>query len=162
MHCCTVLWTLTHRLFEDMFAEDSEQSKLRQLPGISELQEDYQDKVNGELEEFKTEALEKHAGRLKEQSDFEGAVKTLTRKSDAMNEELVTDFDRKLKHLDRAFEKEPDALLEREEKEQFLTNMLVQNEQLGVNMRRVEVNHVDSFDKLINIFDVRRQPCNRI
>eukprot|EP00947_MAST-08B_sp_MAST-8B-sp1_P002188 g2188.t1 len=152
---------IVETLFEDMFADDTEQSKLRQLPGLLELKEDYEEKVKDELEAFKEKALAKHQGRLDEKADFERTLARLVSSSDEQLAAMTGAFDRRMKHMFRDYEKDPDELLAREEEGGgggsggFLTTLLEDNDKLMKDLLAVEVGHLDQFEKLITTFEIR-------
>jgi len=66
--------SVVQNLFEDMLEEDSELSKLRTLPGVNEMLEDYQDKVNEACEEFRALGMEQYELRKAEHAAFSAVV----------------------------------------------------------------------------------------
>jgi len=70
----------SHSLLDEMFAEDVDIEKLKHLPGVKELVEQFRVTFKAFSEEFIRAALEKYDRKCKEIEDFETAVKKMRNK----------------------------------------------------------------------------------
>ena len=136
-------------LIKDMEEEDVDLQKLKQLPGLTELLEDYHDKVNSELEEFKVVGLEQHMIREKEVADFDSAITKANTKNDQMVVNLIADFERKMKRTVRDWYANDDP------EPQTLRDLEQEGMDLGAQLRELEVGQLELFEKLATEFEVR-------
>lgn len=138
-------------LMRDMEADDPDLEKLKQLPGLIELLEDYHEKVSSELEDFKVLGLEQHALRCKEEGDFDAALTRATKRSETRVVGLVSDFERKMKRATRdwydAENEQPNP--------QVLRDLEAEGQELGATLRALEVEQLELFEKLVTEFEVR-------
>ncbi len=140
-------------MYNDMFKEDQEMLKLSLLPGIKELLEDYQEKINEAAEEFQNRGLEKYKDRLKEEEGFDNGIEE--KRKDAVKlshigmRDLIEKKDEFVNYLQETMEDEPDL-----SKINELTNQvhLVCKELISIEIRRME-----QIEKLAGIFENRVQ-----
>ena len=163
--------SVTSNLFEDMLEEDSELSKLRTLPGVNEMLEDFQDKVNEACEEFRTVGLEQYELRKAEHQKFADTVARTRDKAAATSRARVEAFlakraDITAEVLDLARKggasgKQADAdskfagVEEMFEAMKRLRGLLSAVDELSDTLIGFEVKQLESQDKMLNEFESR-------
>lgn len=85
-------------LFESMFQEDSEMSKLKWLPGVDGLVEDYKEQFDALTEEFKADALQRHEAMQQERKLFDAALQRARDLNSERSVELAQAFAQRMKH----------------------------------------------------------------
>lgn len=85
-----------------MFAEDSEMSKLKLLPGADVVREGFREVFEDATEAFKKTMLDLHAKMVRERKMFDEALTTAREEHEARGVELVRAFERRKKHVGRA------------------------------------------------------------
>jgi hypothetical protein len=81
-----------YALFDDMFNEDGEIGKLKHLPGVRELVEQFRGAFKVKSDEYIGAALEKYGEKKGEINDFERAVNTIRGKDDSESTQLIDSF----------------------------------------------------------------------
>jgi hypothetical protein len=81
-----------YTLFDDMFNEDGDIEKLKHLPGVRELVEQFRASFKVKSDEYIAAALEKFGEKKKEIQEFEKAVGTIRFKDDAESTHLIDSF----------------------------------------------------------------------
>lgn len=82
----------SHTLFDDMFQEDSEIEKLKHLPGVRELVDQFRTAFKTMSDEYIRTALDKFGEKKKEIVDFEGAVGGIRSRDDGESNLLIESF----------------------------------------------------------------------
>jgi hypothetical protein len=82
----------SYTIFDDMFSSDADVEKLKHMPGVKELVDHFKSGFKALSDDFIKVALEKDDKRLKEQHDFEKAVKQLRAHDDQESTQLVENF----------------------------------------------------------------------
>tara|TARA_B100000795_G_scaffold224377_1_gene179808 strand:- start:1515 stop:2510 length:996 start_codon:yes stop_codon:yes gene_type:complete len=157
--------SVVQNLFEDMLEEDSELSKLRTLPGVNEMLEDYQDKCNEACEEFRAEGLQQYELRKTEHWAFTEVVQR-TRNTAAMdarvlvekfNAEKINTIQETLAMFNRASEEDTkfsgiEDMYEAKKKLQNLNNRInhLRDELISIEVKQLEIQ-----DKMLNEFETR-------
>lgn len=85
-----------------MFAEDSEMSKLKLLPGADVVREGFREVFEDATEAFKKTMLDQHGKMVQERKMFDGALTTAREDHEAQGVDLVRAFERRKKHVGRA------------------------------------------------------------
>lgn len=140
--------SVVETLFDDMFKEDSEMSKLRLLPGITELLENYRESFNSISESFKASGLERSGEREAELSGFLEALDEMRVKGEQESVVLIQDFNKEKKKAFRELSKREHVEFADLDALRRLTGGL------GNSLMDLEMQQVEQFDDLINEFEV--------
>jgi len=144
-------------LFDDMFKEDTEMTKLKLFPGLTELLENYRDNFNSVSETFKTAGLENLDERQKEYKLYLNALNKMRKESEAEAVKIIEKYNkykkkcfRELKSKEHVEAADLDSLKE-------ATNGL------GDTLTDLEIQQVEKFEDLINelenAFNEMRTKC---
>lgn len=81
-----------YTLFDDMFNEDQDIERLKHLPGVRELVEQFRGQFKLKSDDYIASALEKFGEKKKEINDFDRAVNTIRARDDAESTQLIDAF----------------------------------------------------------------------
>ena len=156
---------VVQNLFEDMLEEDSELSKLRTLPGVNEMLEDYQDKCNEACEEFRALGLEQYELRKTEHSSFVTVVERTRDKAaveartlvETFNVEKIATIQDVLSMFNRAGEEDTkfSGIEDMYEAKKRLQNLHTRVKELRDLLIGIEVKQLEVQDKMLNEFESR-------
>ena len=140
-------------MYNDMFKEDQEMLKLTLLPGIKELLEDYQEKINEAAEELQTKGMEKYKERLKEEEGFHTNVelkrKNAVKKSHDAMRDLLDEKNNFVNYLQETMEDEPDL--------SKINDLMTQVSSVSQDLISIEIRRLEEIEKLAGIFENRVQ-----
>ena len=88
-----------HIMFDDMFQEDADLDKLKNLPGIKENIEAFRANFKQMSEDFVRMALEKYALKKKEMDNFDESIKRMRTKDDSASTQLIDGFNKSTKSV---------------------------------------------------------------
>ncbi len=137
-----------HVLFDDMFAEDTDLEKLKHLPGIKELVENFRVAYKALSEEYIRTAMERHDKRKQEIHYFEKSINLIRKTSDDSSVMIVENYNRLKK----------DALhqiYDRPDKGSVIDVLRTELDKVFDDLMSIEIRQVENFDKLIDEFDNR-------
>jgi hypothetical protein len=156
---------VVQNLFEEMLEEDSELSKLRTLPGVNEMLEDFQDKCTEACEEFRALGLEQYELRKKELSTFSAVVESTKDKAAAESRVLVEQFliqknstiQDVLSMINRANEEDTkfSGIDDIYEGKKALQNLKSKVNELRDLLIGIEVKQLEVQDKILNEFETK-------
>ena len=157
--------SVVQNLFEDMLEEDSELSKLRTLPGVNEMLEDYQDKCNEACEEFRALGLEQYELRQKGHAEFVAILDKTRDKAAIESRTLVEHFNLEkrttvqavMDMFNRASEEDTKfaGVEELYEGKQSLEQLKKKVKDLSDLLIGIEVKQLEVQDKMLNEFESR-------
>jgi hypothetical protein len=157
--------SVVQNLFEDMLEEDSELSKLRTLPGVNEMLEDYQDQVNEACEEFRALGLEQYELRKTEHWAFSEVVQRTRNKAatearklvEMFNTEKVQTVQEVLSMFNRAGDEDTkfSGIEDMYEAKKRLQNLESRINGLRDQLISIEVKQLEIQDKMLNEFETR-------
>lgn len=148
-------------LFEDMFLVDADLEKLKHLPGIKDLCEQFRADYKELSDTFNEMAMETDASKKREVADFEKVINGIRTKDDEESTQLIANFEKakkaalaSLQQQNRDQNYEPDAVYNAE-KHNVITRLLNDLENVGDELMTIELRQVEKFDALVDEFDNR-------
>jgi hypothetical protein len=135
-----------HVLFDDMFAEDPDLERLKHLPGIRDLVENFRVTYKAMSEEFIRAAIERHEKRRQELAYFEKSIGRIRGAADSESIALVEAFNKRKK----------DALVDihdKPDKARIVASLLAEVDALFDELMGIEMRSVEKFDILIDAYD---------
>ena len=137
-----------HVLFDDMFAEDGDLEKLKHLPGIKELVENFRVAYKALSEEYIRNAMEKHDKKKLELQFFEASIKKIRQDADAESIAHVENFNKLKKDSLSQIYEHPD-------KHGVVSKLQAELEKVFDELMGIELRQVEKFDALADDFDNR-------
>ncbi len=137
-----------HVLFDDMFSEDADLERLKHLPGIKELVENFRVAYKQLSEEYIRVAMEKHEKKNQETAYFEKSIKSIRSAADQESIVLVDTFNKLKKDSLHQIYDRPD-------KSSVIDVLQVELENVVDELMGIELRQVEKFDTLIDEFDNR-------
>ena len=138
-------------MYSDMFKEDQEMHKLMVLPGIKELLEDYQERINDAAEEFKGKGMEKYKERVQEEENFrestESARVLAIQDSHKLMRPLLDAKNELVTKLQESEEDEPDI--------SGIDELMGNVDSLVAKLISTEVKRMEAIEKIANLFETR-------
>lgn len=135
-------------LFDDMFALDNEIARLKALPNVTEIVNDFRDDFKAESAAFIKDANAVYTARLEEVALFEKAFKAVRVRDDKISASLVEKFAHSLKtELAALHEASPTLRMAAVER---LSKAL---EALCDELMSIEVRQVEKFESLLDEFE---------
>ena len=138
-------------MYNDMFKEDQEMHKLMVLPGIKELLEDYQERINDAAEEFKNKGLGKYKERFEEEQNFVNSVENArvraVKDSHDFMRPLLDSKNELVTRLQESEEDEPDL--------SDIGELMGRVDRLVAKLISIEVRRMEGIEKIANMFESR-------
>jgi len=141
-------------MYDDMFKSDQEMPKLIILPGIKELMEDYQEKINDAAQVFKDDGTKKYLERVEEEKSFTSALEhertTAVKRSQVVMQSLIKEKN------DLSSEIQMDSDDEGGNEDAYIARVDRLREELDVvvsSLMEIEVERTEAMDKLANVFE---------
>ena len=148
-------------LFDDMFREDAEVVKLKHLPNIKEIVDDFRADFKEDSKAFIKEALDVFFARKAEGAKFEAAFKHMRLEDDKVSRALVEDFSTRLKHelatmdsnVAAAASSSPSLASLSSLRAAFVEKLLGALETVSDELMSMEVRQVEKFEGLLDEFE---------
>jgi hypothetical protein len=137
-----------HVLFDDMFSEDGDLEKLKHLPGIKELVENFRVAYKAMSEDYIKNAMEKHERKKQELYYFEASVKKIRGDADSESITIVENFNKLKKEMFGQIYDHPN-------KHGVVSKMQDELDQVFDGLMSIELRQVEKFDALVDDFDNR-------
>lgn len=144
----------SYTLFDDMFLDDADIEKLKHLPGVRELVEQFRASFKIKSDEFIGTALEKFAEKRKEINDFERAVTSIRSRDDAESTQLIDAFVHSKRAVVVAV---TDSLnpVSQGERQKMVKRLQDELEKVCDELMGIELRLVEKFDTLVDRFEDR-------
>ncbi|KAJ8598776.1 hypothetical protein CTAYLR_009873 [Chrysophaeum taylorii] len=134
-------------IFEDMFADDAENAKLRHLPGITEIYNAFQSEVESASDTFMQTGLAKHKQKQDEVKTFEETLLAGRVKGTEESIAKIEDFCRKKKHTLR------DLSVRQNIEASDLDPLRASLDELYNSCMDIEMKQIEQFENLANQFE---------
>lgn len=141
-------------LLQSMFKEDTEHEKLKYLPFMQALLDDFQNKYSAMSEEFKTDVLAVNAEMKSEMKSFDSTLSSVREENTERAIQLNLAFKKKKKHAIRSIKMGPSAL-SNEERADLLSELLRKSDELKTQQLALESSTVEDFEELMTHFEIR-------
>lgn len=138
---------LVETLFDDMLAEDAEMPKLKLLPNVADLIDEYRDTFSTTVEEFKSQGIKEQQRKDSERSSLDAALKELRDRSQKETIELVRAFEERKKSLFAKARRFNPAILPE------LDVLKEENRRLLDRCMEIEIKQVDLFHSLLDTWE---------
>jgi len=144
----------SYTLFDDMFLDDADIDKLKHLPGVRELVEQFRGSFKVKSDEFIAMALEKYAEKRKEINDFERSVTGIRSRDDAESMQLIDAFVHSKRAVVVAV---TDSLnpVSQSERQKMVKRLQDELEKVCDELMGIELRLVEKFDTLVDRFEDR-------
>ena len=140
-------------MYNDMFKEDQEMLKLTLLPGIKELLEDYQEKINEAAEEFQNNAMVKYKERVKEEEGFKASIEkrrvAAVKESHAAMRDLIDRKNEFVNYLQETMEDDPNL--------SKISELMDGVQIVCQDLIAIEVKRLEGIEKIAGLFENRVQ-----
>lgn len=144
----------SHTLFDDIFADDAEIEKLKHLPGIKELVEQFKTAFKALSEEFVTVSTEKYEKKKKEINDFDKTVSTLRANAETESSQLIENFNKSRKAA-VALLTNVDSAYTASERASMVKKLSDELDKVCDELMTIELRLVEKFEVLVDEFDNR-------
>jgi len=149
--------TVVQIIFDDMFADDTENLKLRHLPGVSGIMNSFQSEVESASDMFQRDGLARYELKKREETQFELALRQLRAKYANESIDLVTKFGRIKKQTLKS------QALKQDVESYDLGPLRVALRELISLLKNLEMRHVEQCEELIGEFEIKyfevKQAC---
>jgi hypothetical protein len=81
-----------HTLFEDIFSNDNDLERLKHLPGVRDVIDQFRKEYSKLSEEFMKVSIDLHEKKVKEMQNFENAIKTVRQHDDSDSSMLINSY----------------------------------------------------------------------
>jgi len=143
-----------HTMFDDMFQEDSDLEKLKELPGIKDKVDEFKTNFKQMSDEFVRMALDKYAVKKKEIDDFELAVKKMRIKDDKASTQLIDNFNKSNKLVVEKITAQ-NSVISRNECQRLVRGLLDELDKVCDELMSMELRQVEKFESMVDEFDNR-------
>eukprot|EP00500_Bicosoecida_sp_ms1_P011504 CAMPEP_0203819972 /NCGR_PEP_ID=MMETSP0115-20131106/38108_1 /ASSEMBLY_ACC=CAM_ASM_000227 /TAXON_ID=33651 /ORGANISM="Bicosoecid sp, Strain ms1" /LENGTH=530 /DNA_ID=CAMNT_0050728969 /DNA_START=179 /DNA_END=1771 /DNA_ORIENTATION=+ len=134
-------------LFEDLLKEDAEMPRLRVLPGLQDLLEEFRERYKAAAEAFKQLGMEKHAEMEKEVQAARAGLQAAANENASKGVELVQRYAKLAKHTFRALHARGDVEMS------DLEQLKKANSALGAELTELEMHCVEQCLAIIDTFE---------
>jgi len=143
-----------HTMFDDMFQDDSDLEKLKELPGVKDKIEEFRANFKQMSDDFVQMALEKFAVKKKEIDDFESAVIKMRAKDDAASTQLIENFNKSNKAVVQTITAQ-NSVVSRSECQRLARGLLDELDKVCDELMTMELRQVEKFEAMVDEFDNR-------
>lgn len=143
-----------HTLFDDMFFEDADIEKLRHLPGVKELVEQFRVAFKAIAEDFVRAAMEKYEKKRSDGTNFDDVVKKIRAKADHESTVLIETFNTSKKATINTLNDES-TLDNPEFRHRLVSKMFSELDRVNDELMSIELRLVEKFEVLVDEYDNR-------
>lgn len=134
-------------LFDEMISEDQDHAKLKLLPGLTDLFDDFHEKYNASADEFIAAGELKQKERVEEVRAFDYELRNLQRTAAESSTDLLRKYTKHKKKVMNDRDRDPSTL------SAGVSELRASNDQMMESLKDIEMNLLEQCLNLINSFD---------
>lgn len=143
-----------HTIFDDLFAEDKDLERTKQMPGIKEQIEGFYSSFKALNEDFIKDGMDRYAKKLTEVHEFEKAVKEVRSKDEHESVQLISSYKESQKAT-ASYITENSEAMSHYECQRRVRELQEELEKVCDELMNIEVRQVEKFDALVDHFENR-------